>query len=225
MKYFPVSLIALCAAPSFVHGANHHSLTCEYWPEACDDDHDSEEERRTLLDAQFDAEKRPPRKLSKKNPPLPPRPIFCDEFKMFWNTTAFRENSLVQGSEPAQRGTKTCFPNTTFCRGDTAQSYFDLYAEPALTTKIGVYAETTLIVGTVPALQILSTGSMEVETPDFRGELLWSSLFGVRSEITAGSKSYLGATGTIETNTQPFTEAPVVGEFIVRCELTNPSNP
>ena len=109
MKFSTVSLIlALSAAPAaiFVHGTNHHSVTCDIWSGVCDDDRDDEEERRTLLDAQFDAVRaaaghgaqRPPRKLSKKNPPLPPRPVFCDEFKMYWNTTAWRETILIQGS-------------------------------------------------------------------------------------------------------------------------------
>ena len=83
MQFSTASLIlALSAAPLFVHGTNHHSLTCAVWPEACDDDHNDEEERRTLLDAQLDAVKRPTRKLQKNGPPLPPRPVFCDEFKI-----------------------------------------------------------------------------------------------------------------------------------------------
>jgi hypothetical protein len=218
----------------FVHGTNHHSLTCDIWPGVCDDDHDNEEERRTLRDAQFDAVtaagKRPPRKLSKKDPPLPPRPVFCDEFTMYWNTTAYKENILVQGSEPAQRGTKTCLNvgNATdpliACRGDNAQVYGNLYTDPALTQYGGRYADNELVVQTAPNFVTLVTGSIEVQTPDFAGEILLSNVFGKRFEITAGSKSYLGATGTVETNTEPF-KGEVVGEFIIRCELTNPSNP
>jgi len=238
MKFSTASLIlALSTAPLFVHGTNHHSLTCDIWPGVCDDDHDDDEERRTLRDAQFNAvttastnghgAKRPSRKLSKIDPPRPPRPVFCDEFTMYWNITEFQESTLVQSSEAPQRGTKTCaLPNDVACRGDTTQSYFNLYAEPSLTTKIGLVAETKLIVRAVPdaPLTVLSTGSIEVTTPDFGGEILFSNLFGERYEITAGSKSYLGATGTVQTNTEPF-QGEVVGEFIIRCELTNPSNP
>lgn len=237
MKFSTVSLIlALSATPAaFVHGTNHHSLKCEYWPEVCADDHHDEEERRTLLDAQFDAvraaaghgAKRTTRKLSKGGPPpLPPRPVFCDEFKMYWNTTAWRESILIQGSEPPQRGTKTCFSNELACRGDNVQSYANLYTDRALTTYGGQFAETELIVKAVlnTSLTTLVTGSIEVETRDFGGEILFSNLFGERFEITAGSKSYLGATGTVQTNTEPFKDE-AVGEIIIRCELTNPSNP
>ena len=237
MKFSTVSLIlAVSATPAaFVHGTNH-PFKCEYWPEACaDDHHDGEEERRTLLDAQFDAVRaaaghgaqRPPRKLSKNNPPLPPRPVFCDEFKMYWNTTAWRETILIQGSPAPQRGTKTCaLPNNTACRGDNAQSYFNLYTDRALTTYGGKLAETELIVKAVfnTSLTTLQTGSIEVDTDDFGGEIMYNNLFGVRLEITAGSKSYLGATGTVATNTLPFKDE-AVGEIIIRCELTNPSNP
>ena len=236
MKFSTVSLIlAASATPAaFVHGTNH-PFKCEYWPEACADDHHDEEERRTLLDAQFDAVRaaaghgaqRPPRKLSKNNPPLPPRPVFCDEFKMYWNTTAWRETILIQGSPAPQRGTKTCaLPNNTACRGDNAQSYFNLYTDRALTTYGGKLAETELIVKAVfnTSLTTLQTGSIEVDTDDFGGEIMYNNLFGVRLEITAGSKSYLGATGTVATNTLPFKDE-AVGEIIIRCELTNPSNP
>jgi len=240
MQFSTASLIlALSAAPLFVHGTNHHSLTCAVWPEACDDDHNEEEERRTLLDAQFDAvtagtEDRPTRKLAKLSPPRPPlplRPVFCDEFTMYWSFTEYKESILNQGSEPAQRGTKTCRgsldPNITACRGDTYQAYFDLYAEPSLTTKIGLFADEGLIVKTEPDFNVLTTGSIEVNSTEFGGEILFSNLFGVRAEITAGSKSYLGATGTIEINTKPFPDGEFSddGEFIIRCQLTNPSNP
>ena len=232
MKFSTASLIlALSATPSFVHGKNHHSLTCDTWPGVCDDDHDDEEERRTLRDAQFDAVtaagKRPNRKLSKNNPPLPPRPVFCDEFKLYWNTTAWKETIIIQGSPTPQRGTKTCaLPNERACRGDTAQSYFDLYTDRALTTYGGQLAETQLVVKAVleTSLTTLVTGSIEVATDDFGGEIMFSNLFGQRLEITAGSKSYLGATGTVQTNTEPFKDE-AVGEIIIRCELTNPSNP
>ena len=150
---------------------------------------------------------------------------------IYWNFTDYSENILVQGSGPAQRGTKTCAessdPNITACRGDTTQAYFDLYAEPSLTTKIGLFADAGVIVQTEPDFGVLTTGSIEVNSPEFGGEILFSNLFGVRAEITAGSKSYLGATGTIEVNTEPFPggEFSDDGEFIIRCELTNPSNP
>ena len=242
MQFSTASLIlALSAAPVFVHGTNHHSLICAVWPEACDDDHNEEEERRTLLDAQLDAvtagtKKRPTRKLGKGGPPLPPRPVFCDEFTMYWSLTEYSESILVQGSQPAQRGTKTCagssLPNVTACRGDTYQAYFDLYAEPSLTTKIGLFADAGVIVqagpGQADPFNVLTTGSIEVNSTAFGGEILFSNLFGVRAEITAGSKSYLGATGTIEVNTQPFPDGDEFeddGEFIIRCEITNPSNP
>ena len=236
MKFSTASLIlALSAAPLFVHGTNHHSLTCDIWPGVCDDDHDDEEERRTLRDAQFDAVtaagKRPNRKLSKNNPPLPPRPVFCDEFTMYWNTTAYYESVLIQGSEPAQRGTKTCLnvdnttdPSLISCRGDNVQAYTNLYTDLALTQYGGQFANNELVVKTAPNFQTLVTGSIEVETRDFGGEILFSNLFGERLEITAGSKSYLGATGTVQTNTEPFKDE-AVGEIIIRCELTNPSNP
>ena len=240
MKFSTVSLIlAVSATPAaFVHGTNHHSLSCGTWEGSCDFAHDQEEEeRRTLLDAQFDAvraatghgAKRPTRKLSKNGPPLPPRPVFCDEFKMYWNTTAWRDAILVQGSEPAQRGNKTCAFSTGpvfACRGDNAQSYFDLYTDRALTTYGGQLAETQLVVKAVleTSLTTLVTGSIEVATDDFGGEILYSNLFGERLEITAGSKSYLGATGTVEISTEPLKDE-AVGEIIIRCELTNPSNP
>ena len=246
MKFSTASLIlALSAAPLFVHGTNHHSLTCAVWPEACDDDHDSEEERRTLLDAQFDAvraaghgAKRPTRKLSKNGPPLPTRPVFCDEFKMYWNTTEYAESIVIQGSGPAQRGNKMCLNTNTdppsVCRGDTSQNYFNLYTDPALTKYGGKWAENQIIVNQIivqtdPVLRrplILQTGSIEVNTTDFGGEILVSNLFGERYEITAGSKSYLGATGTIAVNTKPFEDELIndASEFIIRCELTNPSN-
>jgi len=241
MKFSTASLIlALSAAPLFVHGTNHHSLTCDIWRGVCDDDHDDDEERRTLRDAQFDAvrvastnghgAKRPTRKLSKIDPPLPPRPVFCDEFTMYYNTTAFKESILIQGSEPPQRGTKTCLNvgNATdpfiACRGDNAQAYMNLYTDPALTQYGGQYANNELVVQTAPDFVTLVTASIEVETRDFGGEILLSNVFGERYEITAGSKSYLGATGTVQTNAEPF-KGETVGEFIIRCELTNPSNP
>ena len=104
MKFSAVSLVlTLSAAPEFVHGTNHHNFVCEYWPEICDDDHNHDEERRTLLDAEFGAvtagtKKHPTRKLLKSSLPLPPRPVFCDDYKMYWNTTAWRETILIQGS-------------------------------------------------------------------------------------------------------------------------------
>ena len=228
MKFSTALLIlALSAAPLFVQGTNH--------------DHDDEEERRTLRDAQFDTAttagtngygaKRPTRKLSKNSPPLPPRPVFCDDFTMYWNTTAYYESILIIPSLPPQWGTKTCrYKETnTSCRGDNAQAYFNLYTDPALTKYGGRYADNQLIVQADPNSVItLVTGSIEVETPDFGGELIISNLFGesnflgTRLQITAGSKNYLGATGTVQTNTD---DDEVVGEFIVRCELTNPSNP
>jgi hypothetical protein len=244
MKFSTVSLIlALSAAPAaiFVHGTNHHSVTCDIWSGVCDDDRDDEEERRTLLGAQFDAvraasstnghgAKRPTRKLS-KNDPLPPRPVFCDEFTLYWNITAWRDSILIQGSAPPKRGIKTCLnvDNTTdppliACRGDNAQAYTNLYTDLALTQYGGRYADNELVVQTEPDFVTLVTGSIEVKTPDFGGEILFSNLFGERYEITAGSRSYLGASGTVETNTEPF-KGEIVGEFIVRCELTNPSNP
>ena len=224
MKFSTASIIlAFPAAPSlFVHGTNYHSLTCDTWPGVCDDDHDDKEERRTLLDAQ--------RNLPKNSPPIAPRPVFCDEYKIFYNSTAFGETMLVLPSLPAQRGTKTCaLPNDVACRGDNAQFYCDLYAEPSLTTKIGAFAENALVVEAVPDFVTLITGSMEVDTPEFSGEILFSNLwdgtqFSAGQKITAGSKSYLGATGTVETNTEAF-KGEAVGELIVRCDLTNPSNP
>ena len=233
MKFSAVSLVlALSAAPAFVHGTNHHNFVCEYWPEICDDDHNDDEERRTLLDAEFDAvtagtKKHPTRKLLKSSLPLPPRPVFCDDYKMYWNTTAWRETILIQGSPAPQRGTKTCaLPNEFACRGDTAQSYFDLYTDPAFTTYGGRLAEHELVVGSVGdfGFYTLKTGSIEVNTSEFGGEIMYSNLFGVRFEITTGSKSYLGATGTVATQTEPFLDK-AVGEIIIRCELTNPSNP
>ena len=228
MKFSTALLIlALSAAPLFVQGTNH--------------DHDDKEERRTLRDAQFDTAttagtngygaKRPTRKLSKNSPPLPPRPVFCDEFTLYWNITAWRDSILIQGSEPPKRGIKTCLnvDNTTdppliACRGDNAQAYTNLYTDLALTQYGGRYADNELVVQTEPDFVTLVTGSIEVKTPDFGGEILFSNLFGERYEITAGSRSYLGASGTVETNTEPF-KGEIVGEFIVRCELTNPSNP
>ena len=146
---------------------------------------------------------------------------------MYWNTTAWRDTILIQGSEAAQRGIKTCaLPNDFACRGDNAQSYFNLYTDRALTKYGGRLAETELIVEAVfeTSLVTLQTGSIEVDTPDFGGEIMYNNLFGVRLEITAGSKSYLGATGTVATNTEPFKDE-AVGEITIRCELTNPANP
>jgi len=246
MKFSTVSLIlALSAAPAaiFVHGTNYHSLSCDTWEGICDFAHDhEEEERRTLLEAQFDdavtagTKKRPTRKLSKHGPPLPPRPVFCDEFKLYWNTTAWKETIIIQGSPTPQRGTKTCaLSNERACRGDTAQSYFDLYTDPALTTYGGRLAETELIVEAVFNINYstLQTGSIEVDTRDFGGEIMYSNKFGDRFEITAGSKSYLGATGTIALSTKFNRDFKLlspgipsaVGEIIIRCELSNPSNP
>ena len=164
MKFSTASIIlAFPAAPSlFVHGTNHHSLTCDTWPGVCDDDHDNKEERRTLLDAH--------RKLQKNSPPIAPRPVFCNEYKIFYNSTAFGETLLLQPSLPAQRDTKTwALPNDVACRGDNAQVYYNLYAEPSLTTKIGLFAENMLIVQVVPDFNTLVTGSIEVDTPDFGG--------------------------------------------------------
>ena len=157
------------------------------------------------------------------------KPIFCDEFKLYWNTTAFSETLLLQSSLPAQRDTKTCaLPHDVACRGDNAQVYYNLYAKPSLTTKIGLFAENALVVEAVPDFVTLITGSIDVDTPEVGGEIIFGDFYGTKlyvvHDITPGSKSYLGATGTVKTNTETF-EGEAVGELIVCCDLTNPSNP